>query len=229
MSQVTEPAHVPPLSFWQWLRAWINMLFADHSIFRLFYNTRTKVADGLYRSGHPMPYQLRAAQRTGVRSVISLRGAETHIGSNQLEWQTCQELKLPLVHYPIGSRDTPSREQVQEIIRLFRTLPRPILVHCKSGADRAGLASTIFLLTEEHRPIDEAMKQLEFWRHGHLKQAKTGVLDKFFETYRAYQQANRSTTFEDWLANHYDREAVRHAFHSSWWANQIVDRLLKRE
>lgn len=224
----SRPAPLAPLSPWRRLRAWLNALFVDHALFRLFYNTRTRVGPGLFRSSHPLPYQLRGARAAGVRTVLSLRGAETHIGSNQLEWDTCQAIDLPLVHYPIGSRDAPSRQQVLDIIEMFRTLPGPLLVHCKSGADRAGLASTIYLLTEQQRPLDEALKQMDFWRHGHVKQAKTGILDHFFETYRQFQAAH-GTAFEDWVRHHYDREAVRRSFHSQWWANQLVDRLLRRE
>jgi len=208
--------------------AWCNTLILDHAFFRFFYNTRYRVCPGLYRSSHPMPYQLRAAQRAGVRSVLSLRGDETHVGSNRLEWEACTELGLKLVHYPIGSRDAPSREQVLDINQLFATLERPILVHCKSGADRAGFASTLFLLMQEQRPLEEALRQMSFWRFGHVKQAKTGILDHFFDVYRAHRD-RYGTGFEDWLRNHYDREAVRASFHSSWWANQLVDFVLRRE
>src|SRR5581483_6938130 len=111
--------------------------------FRFFYNLRLRVAPGLYRSAHPMPYQLRAAARAGVKSVLNLRGADAHLGSNVLEWDTCRALGLPVSHFPVPSRDPPSREQVLGLVKLFETLPRPILVHCKSGADRAGIASVI--------------------------------------------------------------------------------------
>ena len=218
----------PPMSTPARIGAWLNMLFVDHSIFRFFYNTRYPVTPGLFRSSHPMPYQLRAAQRAGIQSVISLRGDEAHIGSNRLEWETCAQLGLKLVHYPIGSRDAPERHQVLAINELFSTLPRPILVHCKSGADRAGLASTLFLLMQEQRPLEEAIKQMSFWRFGHVKQAKTGILDHFFEVYRQHRDQH-GTSFEDWVGNYYDREAVRASFHSSWWANQLVDFVLRRE
>jgi protein tyrosine phosphatase (PTP) superfamily phosphohydrolase (DUF442 family) len=208
--------------------AWGNALFIDHAIFRFFYNTRYRVTPDLYRSSHPLPYQLRAAQRAGVRSVISLRGDEAHIGSNRLEWETCSELGLKLVHYPLGSRDAPGRDQVLAINQLFSTLERPLLVHCKSGADRAGLASTLFLLMQEKVPYELAIRQLSFWRFGHIKQAKTGIIDHFFETYRQHH-VHYGTPFETWVREVYDREAVRKSFHSSWWANQLTDFVLRRE
>jgi protein tyrosine phosphatase (PTP) superfamily phosphohydrolase (DUF442 family) len=227
---MTDPsAPVPaPLTRWRRFLAWLNMLFIDHSIFRFFFNTRHAVADDCYRSSHPMPYQLRAAQRVGVRSVLSLRGDETHIGSNLLEIEACRELGLQLAHQPIGSRDPPERHQLLRIKQLFDQLPRPLLIHCKSGADRAGLVSAIYLLVEKQQPLQVAMRELSLWRHGHVHQAATGVLDHFLECYGEYHRLH-GTGFMDWVENHYDRDAVRASFHSNWWANKLVDGLLRRE
>jgi len=218
----------PPLTPWKRFLAWLNMLFVDHSMFRFFFNTRHAIAADCYRSSHPMPYQLRAAARAGVKSVLSLRGDETHIGSNVLEIETCRALGLNLVHYPIGSRDAPERHQLLRIKELFAELPRPLLIHCKSGADRAGLASAIYLLVEKGQPVEIAERELCFWPHGHIRQAKTGILDHFLETFRTHHQAH-GTSFMDWAEHHYDREAVRKSFHSSWWANKVVDTILRRE
>jgi protein tyrosine phosphatase (PTP) superfamily phosphohydrolase (DUF442 family) len=217
-----------PLTPWRRFLVWLNMLFVDHSIFRFFFNTRHAIADDCYRSSHPMPYQLRAAKRAGVRAVLSLRGDELHIGSNVLEIETCRELGLVLVHQPIGSRDPPERHQILRIKELFDNLPRPLLLHCKSGADRAGLVSAIYLLVEKQQPLEVAMRELSLWRHGHVHQASTGVLDHFLECYGEHHRLH-GTGFMDWVAHYYDRETVRASFHASWWANKLVDSLLRRE
>lgn len=222
------PPEVPLLSFGQRIGAWLNMLFVDHSIFRFIYNTRLAVTPELHRCGHPMPYQLRGAQRAGIQTVLSLRGNETHLGSNRLEWDTCKRIGLRLVHFPIGSRSAPQRDEVLEIIELLQTLPKPLLIHCKSGADRAGLVSTIWQLLRGE-PFDTAMRQLDFWRHGHIKAAKTGVLDQLFYAYRDHVAVHPGTSFPDWVANHYDPIKVTASFKSNFWANQLVDRILRRE
>jgi hypothetical protein len=69
---------------------------------------------------------------------------------------------------------------------------------------------------------------MEFWRHGHVRQAKTGVLDHFFEVYREARD-RKGIGFLDWVRHDYDARAVRASFHSQWWANQLVDRVLRRE
>lgn len=223
-----NPPPVPKLSAWGRFVTWLNAIFIDHAFFRLFYNLRSRVGRDLFRSSHPMPYQVRAAQKAGVKSIINLRGIETHLGSNVLEWEECERIGLPIVHFTMGSREAPYREAILGFDKLFDTLPMPALAHCKSGADRAGLASTLYLLLRENAPYEEAIKQMEFWRHGHVKQAKTGVLDHFFETYRQHHAAH-GTSFREWAEKHYDRDAVMQSFHASWWANQLVDKILRRE
>jgi protein tyrosine phosphatase (PTP) superfamily phosphohydrolase (DUF442 family) len=217
-----------PLSRAERFRAWMNMLWVDHSIFRFFFNTRHRIAPDCYRSSHPMPYQLRAAARAGVRAVLNLRGGDVRVGSNLLEWHSCAELGLALGHYSVASRDAPSRENILRIKELFDVMPRPLLLHCKSGADRAGLASVLYLMLEQGQPLESAMRELSFWRYGHVRQAKTGILDHFFECYKAHRDAH-GTAFLDWVRHYYDRDAVRASFHSSWWANQLVDWVLRRE
>jgi protein tyrosine phosphatase (PTP) superfamily phosphohydrolase (DUF442 family) len=227
---MTDPSAplLVPLTPWRRLLAWLNMLFVDYSVFRVFFNTRHAIADDCYRSSHPMPYQLRAAKRAGVSSVLSLRGDEIHIGSNLLEIDACRELGLVLAHQPIGSHDPPERHQLLRIKQLFDQLPRPLLLHCKSGADRAGLVSAIYLLVEKQQPLEVAMRELSLWRYGHVHHAQTGVLDHFLECYGEHYRLH-GTGFMDWVEHHYDREAVRASFHSSWWANKLVDGLLRRE
>lgn len=233
MTRHAKPPLPPPpalrLSFWRRVMVWLNSVFVDHAFFRVIYNLRTPVAPGvLYRSGHPMPYQLRSAARAGIQTVLNFRGTEDTLGSNVLEWEACEQAGLKLLHFPLRSRDAPTPEEVLGLDALFAQQPKPILMHCKSGADRAGLASAVYLLMRENAPLDVALKQMEFWRHGHIRQAKTGVLDHFFETYRQHH-AQHGTSFREWIENHYDRDAVNASFHASWWANQLVDKILRRE
>lgn len=219
-------AEAPCLSWSRRLWLWLVTLFADHALFRLFYNLRTRVAPGLYRSSHPLPHQLRAAQRAGVASVLNLRGPEP-FAANALEWDSVRRLGLPLVHVRINSREAPHRQAVLELLTAFDNLPKPILLHCKSGADRAGLASAIYLLDQEGADFPTAMRQMSFWRFGHVRAAKCGILDAFLKAWAAHH-AEHGTAFRDWVANHYDRDAVEAGFYSKWWANQLNDRLLMR-
>ena len=54
-----------------------------------------------------------------------------------------------------------------------------------------------------------------------------GVLDYFFERYLA-EGAPKGLSLIDWTEKHYDRKALKQEFHSQWWANVLVDKILRR-
>jgi protein tyrosine/serine phosphatase len=107
----------------------------------------------------------------------------------------------------------------------FATMRAPALVHCKSGADRAGLAAGLFVLLQGGT-TKEALRQLSL-RFGHIKQSKTGILDAFFLTYA--REAEGRKDFLDWVREDYDENALRAAFKAGKLAGFVNDRVLRRE
>ncbi len=208
------------------LQAWINMLFVDHGIFRLVYLNLHEVAPGFYRSAQPVPHQLERFARNGGRTVVYLRGGREH-GSWQLEQEVCERLGLKLEEFVVRSRGAPEREEMLGARAFFARLEKPVLVHCKSGADRAGFTAALYKLLVENVSADEALKQLS-WRYGHFRHARTGVLDAFFERYRDEGEA-RGIPFETWVAEHYDPQALEREFRAGLVSEIIVDKIMRRE
>ena len=167
-----------------------------------------------------------AAARRGIKTVINLRGARL-CGSYALEVHACRRLGLALVGFPVSSRDTPKRETIKAAKDMFDRIEYPALMHCKAGADRVGFMSVLYLHLHEGRPLDEALKQLS-WRYGHFAQGKTGMLDHMFDSYRRYA-SEMPIEFMEWVENVYDPEQVKDSFLSKWWANVLVDKILRRE
>ncbi|HAG24815.1 MAG TPA: protein tyrosine phosphatase, partial [Alphaproteobacteria bacterium] len=54
------------------------------------------------------------------------------------------------------------------------------------------------------------------WKYGHVRQAKTGLLDAFFEAYFPYE--DQGMAFYDWVDNVYDPDEVTRAFQAKGWA-----------
>src|SRR5262249_54458680 len=150
---------------------------------------RAEVAPGVYRSNQPLPHQLAREARRGTKTVINLRGARV-CGSYALEEEACARHGLTLINFPVNSRDVPRRETILPAHDLFQGAEYPILMHCKSGADRAGLMSVLYLVMEKGMPVGDALKRHLTWRFGHVRQAKTGMLDFFFERYLAFAAEN---------------------------------------
>jgi protein tyrosine/serine phosphatase len=206
--------------------AWVDSLFIDHAIFRVpFSNLGTVIPGKLYRSNHPTPGRIRQLKRRlGLTTIINLRGA-TGSGSYHLARETAGELGLEYIDLSLESRGAPQRDRILRLYEIYRAMPGPGLLHCKSGADRAGLAAGLCLLFEGH-PAADALRQLS-WRYGHIKQARTGILDAFFMRYQREGEGRKS--FFDWLDQDYDGVALRRDFHANGLASFINDWVLVHE
>lgn len=206
---------------------WLNSLFVDHALLRLPWRNWGVVESGkLYRSNHPLPWQLDSARRRhGVRSVVNLRGHRADCGSDGLGRAAAARLGLVHADQPLESRGAPHKDRLQNLIRLYRELPQPILIHCKSGADRTGLAAGVWHLLHG-RPAAEARRELSP-RYGHIAASRTGILDSFFDAYAEAER--RGVPFERWLAEEYDERALRAAFRPKPVAAWLNDAVLRRE
>ncbi|MHB2168348.1 phosphatase domain-containing protein [Alsobacter sp. R-9] len=211
---------------WDRIAAWTNMLLADHGIFRLAYLNLHKVGTGLWRSAQPAPGDIDTLARQGLKTVVNLRGGREY-GSWPLEREACERNGIAIVDYVVRSRGAPDRDTLLAAPALFETLQYPALVHCKSGADRAGFVAALYLLVHEKRTVAEALRQLSP-RYGHFRFAKTGILDAFFETYRDEGEA-RGIDFVTWVRDHYDPAALERTFRPHAFSDFVVDRLLRRE
>ena len=208
------------------LRAWAHMVLADHGVFRLFYLNQHRVSERLWRAAQPAPHQLARLKAQGVRTVINLRGGREH-GSWQLQKEACARLGLDLVEFVVRSRGAPDRDAILSAKSFFASLRYPAVLHCKSGADRAGFVAALYLILVEGRPVTEAKQQLAF-RYGHVRFAKTGILDAFFERYLAEGEA-RGIPFLEWVERIYDPDALERDFRAGFWSDIMVDRVLRRE
>lgn len=206
--------------------SYLDMLLIDHGIFRLLYTNRHRIDAHAWRSAQPAPHDIGALARLGVRTVVNLRG-ERLCGSYILEKAACERHGVKLIDFPIRSRAAPTRQELLSARALFESVEYPILLHCKSGADRAGLMSVLYRHLKEGVPLTEAKEQLSI-RYGHIRQADTGVLDAFFERYLADTAKHPMPLFE-WVETVYDAEELKRTFHASGWANRLVNFVLRRE
>lgn len=204
----------------------VDMLVFDLGVFRAFYMNKHKVAADVWRSAQPAPWHIRGLARKGIRTVINLRGPHPN-GSYRLEAEACARHGMRFVDFRVRSRAAPTREDVRAARALFESVEYPVLLHCKSGADRAGLMSALYLIFREGKSVEEAKSALSL-RYGHIRQADTGVLDYFFERYFE-DTAEHPMPFMEWVETVYDPVEVKRTFRANGWANRIVNGVLKRE
>ena len=204
----------------------IDMLVFDHGLLRKLWRNEHEVDRGVRRSSQPDPAMVRRLAGEGFRAILNLRGA-TEYGSYFLEEEACRAAGIELVDFKFTSRALPSREEILALDDLFERLPRPFLMHCKSGADRAGFAAALYLLLRKGATPAEAQAQLS-WRYLHVRGAATGVLHTLIERYAA-DTAGAPMPFREWVETRYDAEALMAEYRSSGAADVLVDKVLRRE
>jgi len=207
-------------------RARRSLMLGDHGFLRVWFRNRHQVTPDMARSNQPSPAHLADEAASGTRTILNLRG-ESETGYYALEREACARLGLALRDFRFRSRDVPSAEDVLAWKALLGEIEYPALMHCKSGADRAGMAAALYLILREGRPVEEAAHQLDL-RYLHVKAGKTGVLDFYFEEYLRARD-DTGVGFEDWVRAGYDPRAIRAKFNDTPVGNFLVDKVLRRE
>ena len=209
------------------LRALADMWFVDHGFIRDIYLNLHRISDKAWRSAQPGPNHWRRLKKLGIRTVVNLRGRRDTCGSYILEREGAAKAGLTLIDFPIRSRGALEKPTLKAAAELFPRLDYPVLFHCKSGADRAGMMATLYLHLHERVPLERAMDQLSL-RFGHVKWAKTGVIDHFFARYRDHARRETMPLME-WVDKVYDRAEMDASFHENRFARFSVDVVLRRE
>jgi protein tyrosine/serine phosphatase len=206
--------------------AWTDSLLRDHGVFRTVWDNFAPVIPGrIYRSNHPTPSRLaRLTEQYGLRTLVNLRG-ERQCGSDALSRHAARRLGLVHVDMAFESRGAPHRERILRFYDIFRSMDVPALLHCKSGADRVGLAAGLVLLFEGASSA-EALRQLSL-RFGHFRRSPTGILDAFFLHYAAVAEGRRP--FLDWVREEYIEAELRAGFKAGGVSSFINDRVFARE
>ncbi|MBL8821364.1 MAG: tyrosine-protein phosphatase [Planctomycetia bacterium] len=165
-------------------------------------NWHTIVDGELYRSAHLSSQEIQTAvDRFGIRSIINLRNCCPWEPWYQDETSAVEALNLHRVDFNFSAYLPPAPDQLQKLWQTLETAPRPILIHCRRGADRTGLASVIaYLHHQGDGPVEPALRQLSILR-GHVPIDRVLEMDKVVNYYI------------DWLAQtgqSHTRNALKH-------------------
>ncbi|MDQ2090468.1 fused DSP-PTPase phosphatase/NAD kinase-like protein [Marimonas arenosa] len=172
----------------------------DHGLLRHLWTNEKEIDNGVIRSNHPTRRRLEKFKKSGGAAVLSLRGA-MQMAQNVLEIETCEKLGLEVISFPMASSALPSKKIVLDLVEVLERAPRPLMIHCKSGADRTGFVAGIYLMHFKGTSPKDAARQLT-WRHAHNKFSKKAVLSEFFALYQPAHEAGIG--FLDWVRDSYD-------------------------
>jgi protein tyrosine phosphatase (PTP) superfamily phosphohydrolase (DUF442 family) len=170
-------------------------------------NKHELVAGKIFRTAQLSGPQLTSYVKVNdIKTVINLRGFSPGPESPWYaeEARTTHALGISQEDITLSANRLPPRAELVRLIEILDRTEYPVLIHCKRGADRTGLAATLVLLLYSDANLDRARRQL--WpRYGHFQFGRTAAMDDFYHRYEAWlgERDHTPTLLRDWIANHY--------------------------
>lgn len=216
-------------TIWGYAAAQAWAMVAEHNAINLFRSNFHEVDPGrFYRSAQPTTYQLRKyINAHGIKTVINLRRFKGRTTLGALEERVCNQMGVKMISIKAYSRQMPRTQILKEFKEVFQNIEYPALIHCKSGADRAGLGSALYLHFEKGVPLEKT-GQLSFLPYGHIKGGRTGLIDHFVELY-AKEIKNGFNGDVISFSETLDYKKIENDFKPTAFWNGIVEYVLRRE
>jgi protein tyrosine phosphatase (PTP) superfamily phosphohydrolase (DUF442 family) len=136
----------------------------------------------LYRSAQLSRSELETlARRYGIESVLNLRGANPGRGWYDGEIAAARDLGIAHYDYALSAKRFVTPQQIAQLLAIVRRAPKPLLIHCESGADRSGLVAALYDYAIGGDSAAEADRQLSL-AYGHFPYltSRTGAMDRSF-------------------------------------------------
>ena len=143
----------------------------------------------VYRSSQLSPSRLQKVIDTyRIRTIINLRGPCPEFTWYEDECRTSHEQNVSQEDIVLSAIRLPPPAEIRRLVDVLRHAQYPILLHCRQGVDRTGLAAVIVRLMEPGVSLPEARAQLGI-RFGYIPYNGTENILKFIELYEEWLQA----------------------------------------
>ena len=151
-------------------------------------NFHATIPGELYRSAQLQPGDLtRYTELYHIRSVLNLRGAEPERDWYKYEIHEATINGIEHRDFRMRADAELTDQEAVQLIETMRQMPKPLLIHCRSGADRTGLAAAFYLAAIAKR--GEWASEEQLWlQNGHLPLWFTGAfaMNRTFERMEPY-------------------------------------------
>jgi protein tyrosine/serine phosphatase len=181
-------------------------------IFRnsLFHRNFGVVAPGLvYRSAQPEENLRSLVEDWKVASILNLRGGAASDAFYANEVRLTRAKGIDFYDFPMSATRRPRRRDLLTLIDLFQRCRYPLLIHCKSGSDRTGLASGLYLMVKSGTPPDRALDSFSLF-YGHVPLFGPDRLHEPFHEYADWLENEGLTHSPErlraWVENEYQSD-----------------------
>lgn len=121
----------------------------------------------VYRSAQPKENLAVLIEEVQPASILNLRGGSPADDWYADEVAACQRNGIDFYDLPMSATERPSRRDLLTLLDLLDHCRYPLLVHCKAGSDRTGLAVGLYRMSQRDVEPETARSSFTIW-HGHI-------------------------------------------------------------
>jgi len=148
----------------------------------------------------------RLIEGRGLATILNLRGGSRADPWYVAEVEATAARGVDFYDLPMSATARPSRRDLVALVDVLASCRKPLLIHCKSGSDRTGLAATLYRLVVLGEPPEAARRAFAL-EYGHVALGGTERLHEPIDEYAAHLaasgQLHTPSRFRDWLARTY--------------------------
>jgi protein tyrosine phosphatase (PTP) superfamily phosphohydrolase (DUF442 family) len=142
----------------------------------------------------------------GIRTVVNLRGCCPDFDWYLGEARATSDLDVCQEDVTLSATRLPPADELRRLVEVIDRAEYPLLIHCRQGVDRTGLAAVAVLLLSTDMPYAEARSQLGL-RYGHVRVGPTRAMTQFFALYERWLAArgleHSRAAFRRWACDEY--------------------------
>jgi hypothetical protein len=159
------------------------------------------------RSAQPTTQLSDWAKQYRLKSILNLRGGGPGDWWYGSEITFSRQNGIAYYDLPLNATRRPSRRELLQLIDLLDRCAYPLLIHCKSGADRTGLAAALYRMVRRGDPPESALGSFSI-EFGHIPYFGTEHLHEPLEEYAAWLRSgghnHSAARFRTWVRNEYN-------------------------
>ncbi len=160
----------------------------------------------VFRSAQPRGDWDRLIDNDHLASVLNLRGGSPSDSFYADEVDAVKRRDIAFFDFSMSAVRRPGRRELLALLDLFDRCRYPLLIHCKSGADRTGLASVLYLMSQRGLAPEQALRSFSI-AYGHVSYGGPEHLHEPIEEYRVWLVRNglshTPSRFRAWVARDY--------------------------
>jgi hypothetical protein len=186
-------------------------IFLSALLLRPFYGSNLGIVDPgrVIRSAQPTSGLKDMIRDHNLAAILNLRGGSPRDAFYTNEVRAAEEAGVDFYDLTMSATKRPRRQDLLRLIDVVTHCKYPLLIHCKAGADRTGLATAIYRMMILEEPPEKAIEAFTIY-HSHFPLFGPQQLHEPIDEYAAWLAQNglphTPERFHGWVKNDYRAE-----------------------